>query len=194
MSERDCRQEIDRIYRISDMLVTAHANLREKYARRALFLDMGVLTLSAWLTSVVFVEPRLGVKLTPFHFDPQVWIGIISVLTLVLSILQLRVDWKGLSDSHKRSFDLYAEVKNESRRLLSLNSDLTLDLCRGVLTMYELAGNVGAQIPEGEFLKQKRNHLRKVEISRYLDEHPGASLTILRLRLLLRGNLRETKG
>ncbi len=185
----DCRLEVERIFRVSDMLVTAHANLREKYGRRALILDLVILGISVWLTAVVFIEPRLSFKLTPFHFDPHVFVGLLGVLTLFLSILQLRVDWKGLSDAHRRAFDLYAEVKNECRYLLSSDGALSRERCQHALATFELSSDVGRQIPEKEFLKQKRKHLQKVEISRYLDTHPGASILLLKIRLCWKGSL-----
>jgi hypothetical protein len=170
------------------MLVTANANLRERYARRAFCLDLAILAISVWLTAVVFVEPRLNVKLTPFHLDPQLWVGLLGIFVFFLSIVQLRVDWKAQSDAHKRSFDLYVEVKNECRYLMSSDGILTRDGCQRALTMFELAGDVGRQIPEKEFLKQKRRHLQKVAMSRHLDTHPWASLFLLKLRMWWRSN------
>jgi len=176
------------------MLVTAHAHLRERYARRALILDLTILGLSVWLTAVVFVEPRLNLRLTPGGLDPQVWIGLLGVGTFFLSIVQLRVDWKGRSDAHKRSFDLYAEVKNECRHLMSSDGILTREMCQRALTKFELASDVGTQIPEEEFLKQKRRHLLKVTMSRHLDTHPAASLLLLRLKFWWTSNVKSQKG
>jgi len=176
------------------MLVTAHAHLRERYARRALILDLTILGLSVWLTAVVFVEPRLNLRLRPGGLDPQVWIGLLGAGTFFLSIVQLRVDWKGRSDAHKRSFDLYAEVKNECRHLMSSDGILTREMCQRALTKFELASDVGTQIPEEEFLKQKRRHLLKVTMSRHLDTHPAASLLLLRLKFWWTSNVKSQKG
>jgi hypothetical protein len=193
-SLKECRPEIDRVLRVSDMLVTAHAHLRERYSRRALILDLTILVLSVWLTAVVFIEPRLNLKLTPWGLEPQIWVGLLGVATFFLSILQLRVDWKGRSDAHKRSFDLYAEVKNECRYLLSSEGILTRDMCQRALIKFELASDVGSQIPEKEFLKEKRRHLLKVAMSRHLDTHPAASLLILKAKLWWASNVKPKKG
>ncbi|HXX20155.1 MAG TPA: hypothetical protein VEJ46_12195 [Candidatus Acidoferrum sp.] len=159
--------------------------------RLALLLDVAILGIAVWLTAVVFIEPRISLKLTPFHLEPQVWVGLLGIVALFLSILQLRVDWKGHADAHKRSFDLYAEVKNECRYLMSSSGALTREACQRALTMFELASDVGRQIPENEFLRQKRKHLQKVEISQYLDTHPGASITMLKLQMYWRGSLKR---
>jgi hypothetical protein len=183
MSGQEFRTELDRIRRVADMLVTGHANLRDRYSRWATILDLAVMALSTWLTAVVFIEPRINLKLTPFGVDPQLWVGLLGVFTFFLSIVQLRVDWKGRSDAHKRSFDLYSEVKRECGYLLASQEALTADSCQRVLSRYDLATEVGTHLPEREFLVQKRNHLRKIEISRRLDKHPSSSILLLRMKL-----------
>ncbi len=191
---RDLRQEVERIKRVSDMLVTAHSFLREKWSRRALYLDVAILALTVWLTAVVFIEPRLSLKLTPFHLDPQIWIGILGVFTLFLSVVQLRVYWKGRSEAHGRSATLYAKIKGLCRRLLESNSILTEDNCQQLFTQYELSAEVGCAVPEPEFLKQKQRHLRKLELSRFLDAHPSASLRLARIRFWWHANVGSGKG
>jgi hypothetical protein len=194
MPAPEFRTELDRIRRVSDMLVTGHANLRDRYNRMATLLDLAVMALSTWLTAVVFIEPRINVKLTPFGIDPQIWVGFLGVFTFFLSIVQLRVDWKGRSDAHRRSFDLYSEVKRECGYLLASQEPLTADNCQRVLSRYDLATEVGTHLPESEFLVQKRNHLRKIEISKHLDKHPSASILLVRIKFWWRDNLARKDG
>jgi hypothetical protein len=185
----DIRSEIERILRVSDMLVTGHSNLRDKYDRRALALDCAILALSVWLTSVVFIEPKIGLTLTPFHLDPQIWIGLLGVLTLFLSVVQLRVDWKRQSDGHKRSAEIYSKVKTGCRYLLESRKLISRENAQELLVQYDLSASVGSPIPEKAFLKQKSKHLTKVAISKYLDRHPAASVMLVRIRLWWRCNV-----
>jgi hypothetical protein len=194
MPDQEFRQELERIRRVSDMLVTAHANLRDRYDRRATGLDLSVMALSTWLTAVVFIEPRINVKLTPFGFDPQIWVGLLGVFTFFLSIVQLRVDWKGRSDAHDRAFELYSEVKRECGYLLASQDTLTAESCHRVLSLYDMATEVGTPLPEREFLAQKQKHLCKIEISRYLDKQPSVSIFALRLKLWWRDNHRRKEA
>ena len=188
MPIEDLRREMERIKRVSDMLVTAHANMRDRFNLRATLLDLTIIALSTWLTAVVFIEPRINVKLTPFGIDSQIWVGLLGIFTFFLSILQFRVDWKGRADAHKRSFDLYVEVKRETVYLLSSQGTLTLENCQRVLSRYDLATQVGALLPNADFLPQKQKHLRKLEISRYLDHHPSASILMLKIKFWWRDN------
>jgi hypothetical protein len=179
--------ELERIRRVSDTLCTGHASLRDRYARRALFLDLAILSLSLWLVAVAFVEPHLGAKLTPFHWDHQIWIGTLGVLTFLLTIVQLKTDWKARADAHKRTLDIYSEVKREAGYLIA-TGELGDDACRRVLARYDMASAVGIAMPEADFLPQKRTHKLKVALSKHLDAHPGASLTLTRIRFWLRDN------
>ena len=79
MKDGGTKEELQRIRRVSDMLCTAHAGLRDRYSRLALFLDLSVLGLSTWLVALAFVEPRIGVSLTPFGIDSQIWGGLLAV-------------------------------------------------------------------------------------------------------------------
>ena len=185
------REELERIRRVSDTLCTGHAGLRDRFARRALILDLSILALSSWLVALAFVEPRLNVRLTPFGWDSQIWVGVLSIATFFLTLVQFKTDWKGRADAHKRTLDIYAEVKREAGYLLAAG-DIEEDPCRRVLSRYDMASAVGVEIPEREFLPQKRRHKIKVALSKHLDTHPSASLLLTRIRFWLRDNLSST--
>lgn len=184
--------ELKRVARVADTLCTAHAGLRDKYRLLATCLDLFVLLLSAWVVALAFVEPRINISLTPFGLEPQIWVGLLGVAVFGLSIVQLRVDWKGRSDAHARAFEAYAEVKRDARFLLAAGQEITVQACQPVFTRYGAAG--ATSIPEDEFLKQKRRHLLKVAVSRHLDDHPAASIRLTRLRFWVRDNLRFRGG
>lgn len=179
--------ELQRIRRVSDTLCTGHSGLRDRFARRALVLDLCILGLASWLVALAFVEPRINVRLTPFGFDSQLWIGLLSVATFFLTLVQFKTDWKGRSDAHKRTFEVYSEVKREAGYLLAAG-EIEEAACMRVLSRYDMASAVGVAIPEGEFLPQKRRHKMKVALSKHLDAHPSASLLLTRIRFWLRDN------
>ncbi len=86
-------------------------------------------------------------RLTPFGLDSQVWVGVLSVGTFFLTLVQLKTDWKGRADAHKRTFDLYAEVKREAGYLLAAE-EIEETACRRVLSRYDMASAVGVPIPK----------------------------------------------
>lgn len=191
-TEADLAGEIRRIRRVADMLCSGHAVLRDAYARKALALELSILGLSTWLAALAFVAPRLNLSLTPFRVDPQLWGGVLSVLTLFLAIAQLKTDWKGRSDAHRRSVAIYAEVKREAGYLLACG-ELEERACRRIFAQYDLASAVSIEIPERFFLREKQRHKLKVAVSRYIDSHPAASILLVRLRLRIRDNFGSTE-
>lgn len=188
-SNEAMREELTRICRVSDMLCTGHAALRDRYARFAFTLDLLTLGVSTWLVALAFVEPRLNMTLTPFGLDSQIWIGTLGTGVFFLTLVQIKTDWKGRSDAHKRTLDVYAEVKREAGYLLSAG-EYDHDACRRVFSRYDMAASVGVPIPEVEFLVQKQRHLVKVALSKTLDSRPAASLAWLRARLWWRDNFK----
>jgi hypothetical protein len=143
------------------------------------------------LAALAFVAPRLNLSFTPFALDPQLWTGLLSVATLFLAIAQLKTDWKGRSDAHRRTLDDYAEVKREAGYLLA-SGELDEQACRRVLARYDMASVVGVEMPERFFLSEKRRHKMKIAVSKHLDTHPGASIMLTSLRFWIRDNLGKT--
>lgn len=186
MSAEDAmNDELTRICRVSDMLCTAHAALRDRYAKFAFALDLLTLGVSTWLVALAFVEPKLNLTLTPFGLDSQIWVGTLGTGVFFLTLIQIKTDWKGRSDAHKRTLDVYAEVKREAGYLLSAG-EYDHDACQRVFSRYDMAASVGVPIPESEFLRQKQRHLVKVALSKALDGRPATSLMWLRARLWCR--------
>jgi len=186
------RDELVRVRQVADMLCTAHAVLRDRFTRRALAIDLSVLCLSTWLVALAFVEPAINARLTPPHFSPVLWGGLLSVCVCVfiLTLVQLKTDWKGRADAHRRTLDLYAEVKREAGYTLASNEIDETD-SRRVLSRYDMASAVGIEVPESDFLRLKRRHRIKVAISRELDKAPYTSIRLLQLKLWIRENFRR---
>lgn len=175
------------ILKKADMMCSAHANLGDRYARRALILESTILIASAYIAAHAFGSEVVIDSISPFGMPYQLWLGIASVAVFAMSLLQLCVSWKEKSSAHRRSFASYSEVKHDVAGLLASSS---IDNVRAdqVLARYALAGESGTTIPEAEFLKQKRKHKSKIEISNYIDEHPGASVRLSKCKLFLRDN------
>jgi hypothetical protein len=188
MTEVGSREEVERIRRVADQLCTAHAALRDRFKRRALLLDTVILLASAWVTALAFLDPRLSKWLIPFGIDSQLWIGLFGVLVFVLTLIQLKVDRGGKAEAHTRSFGMYSEVKREAGYLLASNAEIPAREFQRLAARYDMASDVGTGVPERDFLGLKRQHLVKVRTSKFLDRHPGASVTLTKLKLLLRDN------
>jgi hypothetical protein len=167
--------------------------LRDRYTRRALLLDLFTLAFSTWVVALAFVGPSIAKALTPFGWGPTIWLGVLSSGTFFLTLVQLKTDWKSRADAHKRTLDLYAEVKREAGYLLA-SQEWDDAGYRRVLARYDLASAVGMAIPESDFLSMKKRHKLKVALSKVLDDAPGSSVVLLRLRFWIRDNLRRKQN
>jgi len=187
------REEVERIRRVSDQLCSAHADLRDRYLRRALLLDIAILLLSAWIVAMAFLDPAIAPYVTPPRIPAQLWIGLLSIATFGLTLVQFRTDWKSKSESHGKSFALYAEVKREAGYLLASTTTIPRREFQRLASRYDMASDVGTGIPESEFLRQKQRHRIKVHLSKALDRNPGIWLPLERLRLALAGRKTDRK-
>lgn len=182
------KAEIERIQRVADQLCTSHATLRDRFAHRQLVTDIVVLLLAAWTGAMGFVDPRYYPWITPPHFDPQLWIGLLGSVTFGLTLVQFKADWRGRSEAHQRSFSMYSEVKREAGYLLATSGEILDRDFQRLADRHDMASDVGTGIPERDFLSLKRRHKLKVATSRLLDEKPGSILWLTKIKLILRDN------
>jgi hypothetical protein len=180
--------EMERMRRVSDQLCTAHAAMRDRFANRQFVSDVAVLLLAAWTASMGFVDPRFYPWITPPHFDPQLWIGLLGSVTFGLTLVQFKADWRGRGEAHQRSFTMYSEVKREAGYLLATARTVSDRDFQRLADRYDMARDVGTGIPEKEFLVLKKRHKLKVALSKLLDEKPGSILWLTKIKLILRDN------
>lgn len=190
MSENNVgsREEVERIRRVADQLCTAHAALRDRFKRRALILDTVILLAAAWLSALAFADPRFDKWLVPFGIDSHLWIGLFGVVVFFLTIIQFKVDWGGKAEAHSRSCGMYSEVKREAGYLLASNANIPAKEFQRLAARYDMASDVGTGVPEKDFLRLKRQHLMKVRISKLLDQNPGASVLLTKLKVVVSDN------
>lgn len=183
------RREVERIVRVSDLLCSAHAGLRDHYQLLALWLDLGILALSTILAAVAFAPPIVDSKLESLGIYPKFSVGVLAVATFFATLFQLKVDWKARSEAHGRAFSIYAEVKSRGRSILASNARRLSDEYEELAARYQMGSALGIEIPENQFLKQKARHLAKVRLSQYLDSHPSVSILLARIGFWVRDNL-----
>lgn len=180
--------EIDRIRRVSDLMCTAHSVLSERYRTYSMLLSLAVLLLSAWLAAMALANPKYVSILTPKNLDSELWMGLLALFTFGLTIIELKIDWKSLAVAHHTSRDLYADAKREAVIFKAENrKPEQADFFR-INSRYEQANAAGISVPDKHFLKLKRKHQLKVEVSKKLDKSPGSSIFLLRVGIIIRDN------
>lgn len=184
--------ELSRMFRVADMLVTCHAILRDNFARRSLLLDIFILSCAAWLTAMSFVDPQVVAVLVPVSIAPQIAIGLVALAIFILSLIQLKVDWKGRSALHGRAAAVYGDLKSELGTLLANANEVDDRQFAAIREKYVLIGRETIPIPDSRFTRLKQKHKLKIEISKFIDQHPAANIFVLKCRLWWRDNRRKT--
>jgi len=183
--------ELKRIHRVSDMMVTAHLLMMEKFKFLSQLSELFLFICSLSLTVIVFTDSALLITYLGKHYN--LIIGIFSILTLILSFLASQFNWKVLAERHRSASDTYKNLKFTAADLIAdiVDKDNT-DVEKFLEKYYNLTSFV-IGIPERAFLRCKRKHKIKVKISKYLDDHPSTSILCLKIKLWLQDNLIRKK-
>lgn len=175
--------------RIADMMLTAHATLRDRYAARALVLDVLTLLLATVLCATVFVDPAVLTSLHVTADSARVVLGVTSIAVFLASILTLRLDWKERAARHNVACTILAGIKARCRDLRSGAGTASSELPEFLRASAEALNGLPA-IPEKRFVALKARHRFKVELSRMLDKHPTVPTWLARLYLRVQGSWR----
>lgn len=180
------RADYNRRLRRIDMMITAHSVLRDRRRLWARLLTLGILALSILGLALAFTGDR-EVTVLGVSARLQVWVGSISAAIFFLALVDLQVDWKGSARSHAEAFDRLAELKAKfmGAEVDDAGAESEVDLRQE----YERSMAVIVPLSDRKFVRLKARHLRKVEVSRLLDTHPGTPVLMLQL-IVFWGGLR----
>jgi hypothetical protein len=187
------QNEIDREYRVLKQMLSMHSALRDRYSWVATSVDLILLGCAVIFCATTFAWSGTFIALGLSLSKVRLVLGIASVAAFLGSLVSLRVDWKKKSTRHEDAVAKLTRVL-ATFRMHRLDDggwpeDKRLELHRNY---WEAADNIVA-IPEKKFSRLKAKHLRKVEVSKMLDEIPGCPVTILYLIVLFRSGARAWK-
>jgi hypothetical protein len=173
--------ENERQYRIIDQLMTAHAVLRDRYARRARILNIGLLSLAIALNGFVFVsDDFLRIIFWNDLARVKAVLGLVSIGLLIFSIVEFRVDWEGQSRSHSEALGRLGRLKAKYREVRSNKAPDRFDeLTREYASTMETLPS----IPERSFARLKAQHQFKRALSKQISKHPTVPAVLLAIRL-----------
>ena len=172
------KEENERQYKLINQMMTAHAVLRDRFSCRARSLNILLLALAIVLNAFVFASDDSLKILFGYTTEAKVWIGVVSVILLVLVIVEFLVDWEGQSRSHKEAVERLGQLKANYREAHASGGnyeELTREYAR---TMEMLPA-----IPEKCFNRLKAYHKFKRLLSEELDAHPGLPVCFARARV-----------
>jgi hypothetical protein len=137
---------------------------------------------------MAFVAPEIAKHFVFFGLSSTLMIGFLAVFTFILSLLQLRTDWKYRAERHEQASKAYLAAKMEMREAL-LRSPVIEPECERILRNFRSIGERVAAIPERQFNRLKKGHLQKVRMSQALNEYPGRNLLLMRVGFWFADNI-----
>ena len=95
--------ELARKFRVLDQTLSMHTTLRDRYARRALLVDALLLACSVVFCASAFASDQVLALLGGSPDRVRYFLKAFSIITFMLSVLSLRVDWKGIAAAHRQA-------------------------------------------------------------------------------------------
>ena len=183
----DIYDELRRKARVADMMLSMHAILRDRYARRATSLDMTIFAAATLLSATTFLDPAVIIDRGWKPETVRLIMGLCSLTLFFLSILVLIVDWKQKATRHQYACRNLSDIKAKARELLAKSQHLDVNSVEDFLRTSAFVMSELPPIPDTQFGPLKAKHKRKLAMSEMLDAHPTAPLWLLKAKLSLLG-------
>lgn len=179
-------EELRHHKRIADMMLTMHSALRDMYERRLLIVECLLLIASVVVVTRLFLDENFFLSLGIKYVIVERCARLAAILLFTLTILILKIDWRGKGAAHKQAADSLGRMKSDIKSLLSTSGageaqvNELCKICRGTL-------NSLVKIPENRFIGLKALHRKKVLVSKLLDRFPTTPIVCLRLSIWRHG-------
>jgi hypothetical protein len=185
--------EIKRLGDTIDMMLTMHSVLRDRYKGWACALDISLVTTSVLLLVTGFVDPTFlkGLKI-PQNYT-IIGSKICAITIFIVSLITLRVDWKGRVAEHEKACESLARLKGKTKEVL-LDKGLSEELAKEHQQLCNLTIGGLCKVPEDDFHRLKAYHVKKVALSKMISDLPGTPVWILRTKLVLKGIFKSWYG
>lgn len=178
-------REYRRKFRVLDMMLSGHSSLSERYRRRSTALTLAIMVLSI-AGGTLALQNDKSVDILGVTLESKEWLAGLAGVIFFLSLLELVLDWRGRACAHEDASTRLGRLKGEFRRAKVFNDRVCTD---GVDLDLEYDQTTAAivEIPNSVFNRLKAKHRRKIEVSKLLDESPGAPILLLRWRVFWDG-------
>ncbi len=182
-------EKLEKTKEIADMMVSAHALLKERYRNWSLVSDVFLFSSTLLLCAIAFADQSLLLRFLGSDF--YIYVGVFSLIAFVYSFIANSLDWKVKAEKHKSAFEKYLELKFECAEILKQAKKSEHVEVERFFEKYQTATPLIISIPEKYFLKCKKHHKRKAAISRHLDQHPGTSILLYKIKLWHSDNFKK---
>ena len=176
------KEELERKYRVTNMMISMHSILHHRYKTKSLIGSIFFLLTAIILNAFIFFDYDYlsFIGLTAVYIKNIVSIS--SFLIFLLSIVFMLVDWSKKSEQHLQAINQLSRLLNELRAILNIEDSSILKHKTELFDeLYNQTNETVPKIPDRKFNYLKARHYKKVEISKFIDKHKGKSYFIIRI-------------
>jgi hypothetical protein len=181
------KAENERQCNVVDQMLSMHALLRDSYARRAFWLKTGLIATSISLCAFVFAADAVFSALGLRPEGARIGVGLASVAVLILSIVELRVNWDAAAARHAEAAEKLAALKAKYRKLYSETQGNDPKMNARLGREYERTMQDITPTPDRKFNSLKAKHLFKKRLSQRISESPETPVWLHWLQLRWHG-------
>lgn len=172
--------EIEKKIKIVDMMISMNSSLYNKYKNYVSFSNITLLICSITLNVIAFADFNYLEFLNIKEQELNYFIPYISFLIFIISIIIIICDWTKLRDKHLNAINQLSRLKNELKKYeLGSNQINTGIQYSSISELYSQTFENTPKISERKFNILKSRHYRKVELSKFIDEHKGKHFIII---------------
>lgn len=179
-------KQLTLLYRTMDMLLTIYEKLGGRYRFFAGILDLLLLLASITLCLTTFVDLKILQYLLITPEKKGVILSISALLTFVLSVTSLMIDWKKKVSSFSQAAETLRKLKSDCREKIKRNNPE--ELSANYIGFSSIINNL-PQISERDFQRLKAYHKRQTELNKMIELYPGSSIGLLRVLVSFKANL-----
>jgi len=180
------QRELTRQFRVLRQTLSMHTMLKDRYKKLAVTIDIILLACAVVFCVTTFASDDVFSLMGLSAENVSFVLGVASILAFFVSLVTLRVGWKGKAALHREAEQKLTNALQLFRELHRDDGTWPQDRSSNLHRAYWEAMKNTIDIPEKKFVGLKSRHLRKVQISKMLDDLHGCPVFILRLILLYR--------
>lgn len=163
--------EIERQRRLVDQMSTMHSLMRDRARLQGVLLVCVVLVASVVATAFAFAGGSDTVSIFGLEGQRSTWLGWFAVVIFSLTLVDLVLDRRGAAGRYGDAVRQLSTLKADYRTIPP--PAVAVEECKRLTELYQAVMEALPPLPERQFNGLKAKHLEKVEVSRYLSDHPG---------------------
>ena len=180
------KKELKRKYKIINMMISMHSIMYYNFKTKQLTGNIFFLIMAIILNIFIFFDFEHLKFLNLKESSIKYIISISTFVIFLLSVIFLLIEWGKKSERHKQAMNQLSRLLNELRSIMEISNSISnskLDLFN---ELYIQTFETTPKIPDKKFNNLKAKHYRKIELSKFIDNHKGKPFFVIRILFLFK--------